>query len=99
MSEESEAEDVESTPAELMRAELAEKFADTEFPVKNQMALATGLPNGPGTKFSAAGIEVTAMELAARGSSYLDFPYETLDEFLDDSIEAMEEEGFFDDDE
>lgn len=84
-----------STPQEEMRAELKRKFEDAGFPVSNQIDLARALDGGPNTTFSAGGIEVTAMELATRGRTHLDFPYETLDAFLDDAIHAMDTEGYF----
>lgn len=83
---------------EEMREALADEFGNAEFPANNQMELAAALSSGPSTKFSAGDIEVTAMELAAKGGSKMDFPYEELDDFLDDAIEAMDDEGYFDED-
>jgi hypothetical protein len=38
------------------------------------------------------------MELATKAGSDLDFPYEDIEDLLDDSIGALEDEGFFEED-
>lgn len=83
---------------EELRKILEEEFEAVEFPVSGKMALASELPSGPGTKFETEDMSVTAMELASIAGFKLDFPYEDVESLLDDSIGALEDEGFFEED-
>ena len=80
------------TEAEL-RDELTEAFSGADYPVKNQMGLVPALPNGPATKFEAGGQTWTAMELASKLSNHASFPYENVDNLVDDVIAGLKEEG------
>ena len=80
------------TEAEL-RAQFEEAFGDADFPVENQMDLVPALPQGPGTKFQAGDVTITAMELAAKLGCHQDFPYEDVDTLVDDVMAGLEEEG------
>jgi len=82
----------EATRAEL-REQFVEAFGGADFPVSNQMDLVPALPNGPGTKFQAGDVSVTAMELAAKLGSHQDFPYEDVESLVDDVMAGLEEEG------
>jgi hypothetical protein len=82
----------EATKAEL-REQFMEAFGDAEFPVQNQMDLVPALPNGPGTKFTAGDVSLTAMELAARLGGHQDFPYEDPESLVDDIMTGLEAEG------
>ena len=81
----------EATKAEL-REQFLEAFGGADFPVSNQMDLVPALPNGPGTKFQAGDVTVTAMELAAKLGSHQDFPYESVDALVDDIMAGLEAE-------
>lgn len=79
------------TEAEL-REELTEAFSNADYPVKNQMGLVPALPNGPSTSFEAGGKSWTAMELATKLSSRAEFPYDNVDDLVDDVIEGLKDE-------
>lgn len=76
-----------------LRAQFEEAFGDVDFPVESQMDIVPALPNGPTTTFEAGDVSFSAMELAANISGHQEFPYETLDDLLDDVMAAMKEEG------
>ncbi|KAB1189095.1 MULTISPECIES: MTH865 family protein [Haloferax] len=80
--------DVESQ----LREQFMDAFSGASFPVKNQMSLVPALPNGPGTKFEADGVTITAMELAAKLGKHQDFPYEDAESLVDDIIEGLKAE-------
>jgi hypothetical protein len=82
----------EATKAEL-REQFLEAFGGADFPVSNQMDLVPALPSGPGTKFEAGDVSVTAMELAAKLGSHQDFPYDDVESLVDDVMAGLEEEG------
>lgn len=76
-----------------LRKELTEAFSGADYPVNNQMGLVPALPNGPATKFEAGGKTWTAMELASKLSAHASFPYENVDDLVDDVIEGLKAEG------
>jgi hypothetical protein len=82
----------EATKAEL-REQFMDAFGDAEYPVKNQMDLVPALPNGPGTKFTAGDVNLTAMEMAARLGDHQNFPYEDAESLVDDVMAGLEAEG------
>ncbi|SEH39674.1 MULTISPECIES: MTH865 family protein [Halopenitus] len=77
--------DVESE----LRAQFTEAFEGAEFPVENQMDLVPALPNGPGTTFEAGDVRFTAMELATKLGGEQEFPYESVEAFVDDIIAGL----------
>lgn len=76
-----------------LREQLREAFESADYPVDNQMELVPALPNGPTTRFEADGVSFTAMELATKLSGHQDFPYESVDELVDDVIDGLRAEG------
>jgi hypothetical protein len=80
-----------------LEAELREQFRSAfegaDFPVTDQMDLVPALPNGPGTRFEAGDFSVSAMELAANLDGHQAFPYESVDELVDDVLAALKAEG------
>ncbi|SNR23016.1 MTH865 family protein [Halorubrum vacuolatum] len=76
-----------------VEAELREQFIDAfegaDYPVNNQMDLVPALPNGPATKFEAGDVSLTAMEMAAKLGSEQEFPYDTVEELVDDIIAGL----------
>ena len=75
-----------------LRSQLVAAFEGATYPVNNPMELVPALPDGPSTRFSAGDVDVTAMELATRLSSYQDFPYDDVDTLVDDVMTGMREE-------
>ena len=78
---------------EQLREQLRDAFEGADFPVNNQMDLVPALPNGPGTKFEADGVSFTAMEMAAKLGNHQDFPYDSVDQLVDDVMEGLKAEG------
>lgn len=76
-----------------LRVQFRAAFEDAEFPVEDQMELVPALPDGPGTRFEAGEFSVSAMELAANLDGHQDFPYDSVDDLVDDVIAALESEG------
>ncbi|MCL9815356.1 MTH865 family protein [Natronocalculus amylovorans] len=79
-----------------VEAELREQFTDAfkgaSYPVNNQMDLVPALPNGPGTKFQAGDVTLTAMEMAAKLGGHQEFPYEDVESLVDDVIAGLKAE-------
>lgn len=82
-----------SSTEDEIRDQLIAAFEGADYPVENQMELVPALPNGPGTKFEAGDVSVTAMELATKLSSYQEFPYEDVETMVDDALAGMKETG------
>jgi len=78
-----------------LRAQFRTAFESADFPVTDQMDLVPALPNGPGTRFEAGdgAVSISAMELAAKLDGHQDFPYDSVDELVDDVMAALEAEG------
>ena len=74
-----------------LRQQLTAAFEDADYPVANQMELVPALPDGPMTKFEADGVSFTAMELATKLGEYQSFPYESVEELVDDIIVGLNE--------
>lgn len=78
---------------EELREQFIEAFEGADYPVENQMDLVPALPDGPGTKFEAGEVSLSAMELASKLSGHQEFPYETVEELVDDAMEGLKAEG------
>ncbi len=76
-----------------LRQQFIEAFEGAEYPVNSPMDLVPALPDGPGTKFESGDFSMTAMELNTKASGNQEFPYETVDELVDDVMESLEAEG------
>ena len=76
-----------------LREQFRTAFQDADFPVSDKMDLVPALPNGPGTRFEAGDVSFSAMELAANLDGHQEFPYESVDELVDDVMAALEAEG------
>jgi len=81
-----------------LRKVLEDELSEVDFPVSGKMTLAMQLSSGPSTTFKTENFSISAMELATMANSELEFPYDDVDELLDDSIGALEDEGFFEED-
>lgn len=75
-----------------LRAQFIEAFEGAEYPINNAMDLVPALPDGPGTRFESGDFSMTAMELNTKLSG--DFPYDDVESFVDEIIEALEEQGY-----
>ena len=73
------------------RQQFQDAFEGADYPVSNPMELVPALPNGPGTRFEAGDTSLTAMELATKMNDSQDFPYDSVDELVDDLIEGMKQ--------
>lgn len=76
-----------------LREQLTRAFEGADYPVSNAMDLVPALPDGPSTRFESGEFSMTAVELnmkLPRG----DFPYDTVDELVDDILVSLEEEGY-----
>lgn len=82
-----------SSVEDELRTQLTSAFEGADYPVQNQMDLVPALPDGPGTRFQADDVDVTAIELATKLAGYQEFPYEDVGSLVDDVLDGMREEG------
>ncbi|SDZ87258.1 hypothetical protein SAMN04488065_0919 [Haloplanus vescus] len=77
-----------------LREQFRTAFEGADFPVTGQMDLVPALPDGPGTRFEAGdgAISMSAMELASKLDGHQNFPYDSVDELVDDVMAALEAE-------
>jgi hypothetical protein len=78
-----------------LREQFTEAFEGADYPVSNQMDLVPALPQGPGTKFEAGDVSLTAMEMAAKLGDEQEFPYDDVETLVDDIIEGLQNQGVF----
>jgi len=78
-----------------LREQFTEAFEGADYPVSNQMDLVPALPNGPGTKFEAGDVSLTAMEMAAKLGDEQEFPYDDVETLVDDILEGLQNQGVF----
>ena len=75
---------------EDLREQFTEAFQDADYPISSPMDLVPALPNGPSTKFESGDFSMTAMELNTKLGG--EFPYESVDAFVDDVIEQLDDQ-------
>jgi len=75
-----------------LREQFTEAFEGADYPISSPMDLVPALPNGPGTKFESGDFSMTAMELNSKLGGG-EFPYESVDAFVDDVMEQLEDQG------
>jgi hypothetical protein len=73
-----------------LREQFITAFEDAEYPIDSPMGLIPALPDGPSTKFESGDFSMTAMELNTKLSG--DFPYETVEDFVDDVMDELDEQ-------
>jgi hypothetical protein len=77
------------------KSELREQFVDAfegaDYPISSPMDLVPALPNGPSTKFESGDFSMTAMELNTKLSGG-NFPYESVDDFVDDVMDQLDDQ-------
>lgn len=83
----------EVDPDEL-REQLVDAFEGASYPVNSPMDLVPALPEGPETEFSSGDFSMTAMELNTQAGGKQDFPYEGVDELVDDIMEGLRDEDY-----
>ncbi|MDS0281680.1 MTH865 family protein [Haloarcula onubensis] len=71
-----------------LREQFTEAFQDADYPIASPMDLVPALPNGPSTKFESGEFSMTAMELNTKLNG--EFPYESVDDFVDDVMASLE---------
>lgn len=76
-----------------IRDQMMDAFGGADYPISSPMDLVPALPDGPGTTFESGDFSMTAMELNTKLPSG-DFPYETPEEFVDDIMQNLKDEGF-----
>jgi hypothetical protein len=74
-----------------LREQFTDAFEGADYPISSPMDLVPALPNGPSTKFESGDFSMTAMELNTKLGSG-NFPYDSVDEFVDDIIEQLEDQ-------
>jgi hypothetical protein len=77
-----------------LRQQLTDAFEGADFPVNSPMDLVPALPEGPETEFSSGDFSMTAMELNTQAGGQQDFPYEDVEELVNDIMEGLEDEGY-----
>ena len=75
-----------------LREQMIDAFEGADYPISSPMDLVPALPNGPGTKFESGDFSMTAMEMNTKLDGG-EFPYETVDDFVDDILDELEEKG------
>lgn len=78
---------------EELRQQFIDAFEGADYPISSPMDLVPALPDGPSTKFESGDFEMTAMELNTKLGGG-DFPYESVDAFVDDVMAQLEEQGY-----
>ena len=77
-----------------VREQFVEAFEGADYPVNSPMDLVPALPNSPGTTFDIGDETITAMELNQEASSQGEYPYDSVDELVDDLMDGLEDEGY-----
>jgi hypothetical protein len=73
-----------------LREQFLDAFEDADYPIASPMDLVPALPQGPSTSFESGEFSMTAMELNTKLDG--DFPYETVEEFVDEVMGLLESE-------
>ena len=74
-----------------LRDQMIDAFEGADYPINSPMDLVPALPKGPSTKFEAGDFSMTAMELNTKLGGG-EFPYDSVDAFVDDLFEQLEEQ-------
>ena len=74
-----------------LRQQFIDAFEGADYPINSPMDLVPALPNGPATSFKSGDFSMTAMELNTKLESG-DFPYESVDAFVDDVMAQLEDQ-------
>lgn len=74
-----------------LREQFIDAFEGADYPINSPMDLVPALPQGPSTKFESGDFSMTAMELNTKISGG-DWPYESVESFVDDVIDQLEDQ-------
>ncbi|MFQ3320611.1 MAG: hypothetical protein ACI80F_002697 [Natronomonas sp.] len=77
-----------------VREQFVEAFEGADYPINSPMDLVPALPQGPGTTFDVGDETITAMELNQEASGQGSYPYDSVDELVDDLMDGLEDEGY-----
>ena len=77
-----------------LREQFTEAFEGADYPVNSPMDLVPVLPNGPGTRFESGDFSMTAMELNTKAGGEQEFPYDSVDELVDDIMDGLDDQGY-----
>ena len=77
-----------------VRKQFTEAFEGADYPVNSPMDLVPALPTGPATQFEVGDESITAMELNQKAAGEADYPYETVDDLVDDLVEGMKDRDY-----
>ena len=77
-----------------LRQQFTEAFEGADYPVNSPMDLVPALPQGPGTTFESGDFSMTAMELNTKAGGQQEFPYDSVDELVDDIMDGLEEQDY-----
>jgi hypothetical protein len=72
-----------------LREQFTRAFEGADYPVESQIELVPALPEGPGTRFSAGDFSMSAMEMGMALSDVQEFPYDDVEELVDDLLEGL----------
>lgn len=79
-----------------LREQFTDAFGGADYPVTNPMDLLPALPEGPATTFESGDFSMSVMEMQNLDVDDVDvdtdpdFPYESVDDLVDDLVEGME---------
>jgi len=76
-----------------LREQLTDAFEGADYPVSSPMDLVPALPQGPGTKFEAGDVSITAMELSTKLGGEQEFPYDDVEGLVEDVLEGLQNQG------
>ncbi len=76
-----------------LRAQFIDAFEGADYPISSAMDLVPALPDGPGTRFESGDFAMTAMELNTKLGGG-EFPYDSVESFVDDIMDELEEQGY-----
>ena len=77
-----------------LREQFTEAFEGADYPVNSPMDLVPALPNGPGTRFESGDFSMTAMELNTKAGGQQEFPYDSVDDLVDDIMDGLDDQGY-----
>ena len=80
-------------PEEDLREQFTEVFGKASYPLESPFKLIPLLPDGPFTTFESGDIKIPAIDLGMAYGDYQEYPYETVEDLVDDLIHALKSES------
>ena len=78
---------------ETFREQFIEVFGKADFPLDSPFKLIPLLPDGIRTTFESGDITIPAIDLGMKFGEYQEYPYEKVEDLVDDLIHGLREEG------